>query len=49
MKTRPINEEALEAIRKRKQRNARRRAENAILREVCGTSAHAARKDMGWK
>lgn len=28
-------------------RNAYRRAQNAILREVCGTSARAAREDMG--
>ena len=28
-------------------RNAKRRAENAILRELCGTSARAAREDMG--
>ena len=28
-------------------RNARRRAENAALRELCGTSARAARIDMG--
>ena len=28
-------------------RNALRRAKNAILRELCGTSARAAREDMG--
>lgn len=27
--------------------NARRRAENAILQELCGTSVKAARADMG--
>jgi hypothetical protein len=32
---------------KRCKRNARRRAENAILRDLCGTSARAARIDMG--
>lgn len=31
----------------KRERNARRRAENAILRELCGTSARAAREDMG--
>ncbi len=35
------------AERRRMKRNARRRVENAILREVCGTSARAAREDMG--
>jgi len=33
--------------RARLERNANRRAENEILRELCGTSARAARLDMG--
>ena len=32
---------------KRRARNADRRARNAILQEMCGTSARAAREDMG--
>lgn len=32
---------------RRLQRNAARRAMNAALRELCGTSARAAREDMG--
>jgi len=31
----------------RAKRNKQRREENAILRELCGTSAAAARRDMG--
>jgi hypothetical protein len=38
---------ALTAESKRRERNAVRRAMNNILREVCGTSARAAREDMG--
>lgn len=33
---------------RRQARNADRRARNAILREMCGTSAHAAREDGGF-
>ena len=36
-----------EIIPNRAKRNAARRAENAALRELCGTSARAAREDMG--
>jgi hypothetical protein len=32
---------------KRNQKNAARRAENEILRDISGTSARAAREDMG--
>jgi len=32
---------------KRIERNAQKRAENQILRDLCGTSARAARADMG--
>ena len=38
----PTKNEAARAYR-----NAARRAENAALRELCGTSARAAREDMG--
>jgi hypothetical protein len=31
----------------RRDRNAERRERNAMLRELCGTSARAAREDMG--
>ena len=31
----------------RNQRNAAARARNQILRDICGTSARAAREDMG--
>ena len=31
----------------RRERNEMRREQNAILRELCGTSARAARLDMG--
>lgn len=34
-------------VRADSRRNAARRARNAILRELCGTSARAAREDMG--
>ena len=32
---------------RRRDRNAARRERNAALRELCGTSARAAREDMG--
>ena len=32
---------------KRRERNARRREQNQVLRDLCGTSARAAREDMG--
>jgi hypothetical protein len=47
------NAKAAEALRlnheafKRRQRNAAARARNQILRDLCGTSARAAREDMG--
>jgi len=31
----------------RRRRNANNRAKNQILRDICGTSARAAREDMG--
>jgi len=31
----------------RRKRNANNRAKNQILRDICGTSARAAREDMG--
>jgi len=37
----------LKKINAKRKRNAYRRAINAALRELCGTSAAAARRDMG--
>lgn len=37
-----------DADRKYRQRLADRRARNAVLREICGTSARAARADGGF-
>ena len=40
-------EKALKEFMKREKRNRNRREQNAILRDLCGTSARAAREDMG--
>lgn len=39
--------EEAKKIKKHYNRLANKREENAMLRELCGTSARAARKDMG--
>ena len=40
-------DKAAAADRRRRRRNAARRELNAFLRDICGTSARAARSDMG--
>lgn len=43
----PLELKSAKAELSRRRRNALRRAENEMLRELCGTSARAAREDMG--
>jgi len=40
-------QKALDAAERRQRANAYKRAKSAALRELCGTSARAAREDMG--